>query len=208
MKFVFDFGSVLFRWRPRALMRRAMPHLAHDEASAEHWVVQVFQGFGGDWAEFDRGTLEPEALKARIVARTGLANSDVRRVLDEVPRELLPIPETVHLLDRLRSTGQPMFYLSNMPAPFADHLERSHDFIRWFQDGVFSARVKLIKPEPAIFALCERRFGVPASELAFLDDNAHNIDAARAAGWNALQFADAAQAERDLRQAGWWPAGA
>lgn len=205
MKFVFDFGSVLFRWRPRALMQRAMPHLAHDEASAEHWVDQVFQGFGGDWAEFDRGTLEPEAIKARIVARTGLADSDVRRVLDEIPHELAPVPETVQLLDRLRGHGRPVFYLSNMPAPFADHLERSHDFMRWFAGGVFSSRVKLIKPEPAIFALCQRRFDVPPGELVLMDDNAHNIDAARAAGWNAVQFADAAQAERELRQAGWWP---
>jgi putative hydrolase of the HAD superfamily len=208
MKFVFDFGSVLFRWRPLELMQRAMPHLAHDEASAEPWVNKVFQGFGGDWAEFDRGTIEPEALKARIVARTGLANSDVRRVLDEIPLELAPIPQSVQLLDRLRGNGRPVFYLSNMPAPFADRLERSHDFMRWFADGVFSSRVKLIKPEPAIFALCAQRFGVPPGELVLLDDNAHNIDAARAAGWNALQFADAAQAERDLRQAGWWPAGA
>lgn len=208
MNFVFDFGSVLFRWRPLALMQRAVPHIAHDEASAAHWVDQVFQGFGGNWAEFDRGTLEPEVIKARIVARTGLANSDVRRVLDEIPHELAPIPETVQMLDRLRGHGRPVFYLSNMPAPYADILERSHDFMRWFADGVFSSRVKLIKPEPAIFALCQRRFGVPARELVLLDDNAHNIEAARAAGWNAVKFADAAQAERDLRQAGWWPAGA
>lgn len=206
MKFVFDFGAVLFRWRPRALMQRSVPHLAPDDASADHWAAQVFQGFGGDWAEFDRGVVDPEALKARIVARTGMSGTDVQRVLDEVPHELAPIPETVQLLSRLRAAGRPLFYLSNMPAPYADHLELSHGFVRWFADGVFSARVKLIKPEPAIFELSQRQFGVPADELVFLDDNAHNIAAARAVGWNALQFSDAAQAEHALRQAGWWPA--
>lgn len=206
MNFVFDFGSVLFRWRPRVLMQQVLPHLAVDETSADHWVGQVFQGFGGDWAEFDRGTLEPEALTARIVARTGLTAADVERLLAEIPHELAPIPETVQMLARLRGAGQPMFYLSNMPAPYADHLEARHDFVRDFDDGVFSARVKLIKPEPAIFALSQRQFGVPPEALVFLDDNAHNIDAARSAGWNAVLFKDAAQAEAELRQSGWWPA--
>ncbi len=93
-----------------------------------------------------------------------------------------------------------------MPAPYADHLEQQHAFVRQFDAGVFSGRVNLIKPEPAIFALAAQRFGVPLGELLFLDDHGPNVTAALAAGWQALQFHDAAQAERDIRAAGWWPA--
>jgi beta-phosphoglucomutase-like phosphatase (HAD superfamily) len=39
----------------------------------------------------------------------------------------------------------------------------------------------------------------------FFDDTPGNVTAAQAAGWSAFLFTDAAQAERDLRQAGWWP---
>ena len=42
----------------------------------------------------------------------------------------------------------------------------------------------------------------------FLDDMAVNVDAARAAGWQALLFVNAAQAEAKLRDAGWWPVSA
>ena len=206
MRYVFDFGAVLFRWRPLALMQRALPHWAVDEASAAHWADQVFQAYGGDWGEFDRGTVEPAELVSRIVARTGLPSADVQRVLDEIPHELVPIPATVDLLARLRRTGEPLYYLSNMPAPVADHIERSHSVVQWFADGVFSSRVQLIKPEPAIFELSARRFGVAPQSLVFLDDNVDNIDAARAAGWNALHFVDAAQAQAELRRLGWWPA--
>ena len=206
MRYVFDFGAVLFRWRPLALMQRALPHWAVDEASAAHWADQVFQAYGGDWGEFDRGTVEPAELVSRIVARTGLPCADVQRVLEEIPRELTPIPATVDLLTRLRRTGEPLYYLSNMPAPVADHIERSHSVVQWFADGVFSSRVQLIKPEPAIFDLSARRFGVAPQSLVFLDDNVDNIDAARAAGWNALHFVDAAQAQAELRRLGWWPA--
>jgi len=49
---------------------------------------------------------------------------------------------------------------------------------------------------------------VPPAELVFLDDVAANVQAARDAGWQALQFFDAAQCEVDLEQAGLWPVGA
>jgi len=206
MHFVFDFGRVLFDWQPAALLQRVLPQRVVDETSAAHWVAQVFQQYGGDWGEFDRGTVTPAELVARIAARTGLGPAEVRAVVDAVPQALQPIPASVALLQRLRRPGRAMFYLSNMPAPFADHLERQHAFVRAFDDGVFSARVRLIKPEPAIFALAAARFGVPPAELLFLDDHAPNVAAARAAGWQALAFSDAAQCERDLRHAGWWPA--
>ena len=205
MHYVFDFGRVLFNWQPEALLQRVLPQRVLDEASAAHWVAQVFQSYGGDWGEFDRGTVEPGDLVQRISGRTGLTPAEVQAVVDAVPASLQPIPASVDLLQRLQQPGRPMFYLSNMPAPYADHLEREHAFVRAFSDGVFSARVKLIKPDPAIFDMASQRFGVAPAELVFLDDHPANVAAARAAGWQALLFSDAAQAEQDLRASGWWP---
>lgn len=203
--FVFDFGRVLFSWQPEKLLQHVLPRRATDAASAAFWVDQVFQSYGGDWGEFDRGMVTPDQLVQRIAGRTGLPAAEVQAVVSAGPHWLLPIPATVDLLTRLRQGGRPMFYLSNMPAPFADHLERTHPVVGQFDAGVFSARVNLIKPDPAIFDLAAQRFGLPPSELVFLDDHPANVAAAQAAGWRALLFSDAAQAERDLRQAGWWP---
>ncbi|MDT7837551.1 HAD family hydrolase [Aquabacterium sp. OR-4] len=204
MNFVFDFSRVLFRWRPEVLLREVLPGRAADEASARHWVDQIFQSYGGDWAEFDRGTVSPQALAQRIATRTGLRLDEAQAVIEAVPGELQPLPDSVALLQRVRAAGRRTFYLSNMPAPYADQLEAAHDFVRGFDAGVFSARVGFNKPEPEIFALAAARFGVPAETLLFLDDHAPNVQAARQAGWQALLFTDAAQAERDLRAAGWW----
>ena len=68
---------------------------------------------------------------------------------------------------------------------------------------MFSARVKQVKPEPGIFEAAAAHYGHPPSELLLLDDHAPNIAAARAAGWQAIQFVDAAQAEAELRALGW-----
>jgi putative hydrolase of the HAD superfamily len=204
---VFDFGVVLFRWRPNLLLQQCLPQRATDEASAAHWVGQVFQSYGGDWGDFDRGTVTPADLVRRISARTGLSAAEVQAVVDAVPGELQPIAATEDLIHRLADAGPALFYLSNMPAPYADHLERTHPVLKRFADGVFSARVGLIKPEPAIFALSAQRFGKAPADLVFLDDHPANVAAARAAGWNALHFESAAQAEAELRRQGWWPGG-
>jgi putative hydrolase of the HAD superfamily len=58
MKIVFDFGGVLFSWHPVAMLQREIPHVAHNAAEAVHWVAQIFQGYTGDWGDFDRGTVQ------------------------------------------------------------------------------------------------------------------------------------------------------
>jgi putative hydrolase of the HAD superfamily len=187
----------------KALTKDAILAHATDEASAARWADAIFQGYGGDWGEFDRGTLEVPALVQRIATRTGLVEADVLRVVMGVPVELQPQAATVDLLRRLRAAGHGLHYLSNMPRPFAELIEAREPFMPWFHSGVFSARVGVIKPEPAIYQLAASRFGAPPDELVFLDDHLPNVLAARELGWNALHFSDAATAEAAMREAGW-----
>lgn len=198
MKIVFDFAGVVFHWQPLATLREAIPQHACDEASAEHWGHQIFTGWGGDWGEFDRGRLDAQALVQRTAVRTGLAEAEVRRVVDAVPRALRPDPATVALVGELRAAGHRLFFLSNMPEPYSRLLETEHPIGNWFEDGVFSARVHAIKPEPAIFGIAEQRFGARADELLFFDDLLPNVHGARAAGWHAEQFSSATQARELL----------
>ena len=67
---VFDFGGVVFRWQPLSLLQQVLPAHAGDEESARALAERIFQGFrvGSDWAAFDRGSVTPEDLAARIAA--------------------------------------------------------------------------------------------------------------------------------------------
>lgn len=195
---VFDFGGVVFRWQPHELMQRLLPHRAPDVASAHAMVGDFFEGYSGDWGNFDRGTITVPELAPRIAKRLGLSLEDVNAVIAAVPGELQPLEGTVDLLHRLHAKGHPLYYLSNMPAGYADHLERSHAFFDRFTDGIFSARVQLIKPEPEIFEFATKQFGVVPKDTVFIDDVDHNVEAARKHGWLAVHFRDAAQCERDL----------
>lgn len=206
MNVVFDFAGVVFRWDPPSLLAREVPQRAATPSAARQLAAEFFQAYGGDWLEFDRGTIEVPALVERIAARTGLCHDEVQRVVDGVPRELQPVPETLALMQRVKRAGHGLYFLSNMPAPYADHLERSHSFLEWFDGGVYSSRAKLVKPDAAIFRHALRQFGARAGESVFLDDHAPNIEAARSEGLHGVLFVDAAQAERQLLELGVLPA--
>ena len=56
-------------------------------------------------------------------------------------------------------------------------------------DGIFhSAQLGARKPSPEFYAKAARLSGLPAPELLLVDDTAANVDAARAAGWQAVHW--------------------
>src|SRR3546814_4891316 len=55
-------------------------------------------------------------------------------------------------------------------------------------------------PDPAIYALAIRRFGIAPGESVFIDDSAPNVAAAAAVGLIALCFTDEPTLRRDLER--------
>lgn len=197
---VFDFGGVLFRWHPPSFLARVWPHRVTDAAGGVAVAAEFFQNYSGDWGAFDQGLISADEVIARISERTGWPAAEVAQVVDAVPQELALRPDTLALMNELRAAGHRLFYLSNMPVPYADHLERSHPLDQWFEAGVFSGRVKLSKPDPAVYRLAQARFGVSAESCIFLDDHPVNIETARRLGWQGLLFRDAQQARGELER--------
>jgi putative hydrolase of the HAD superfamily len=202
MKIVFDFGGVLFHWHPASFLARVWPHRAATVEEGAGIAKTFFQNYGGDWGLFDQGLIGADEVIGRIVARTGWPIEDVEAVLRAVPGELALIPGTAALITDLRAAGHTLHYLSNMPEPFADHLASAHPLHEWFESGLFSGRVKHIKPGAEIFQLAEQQFGARPEEMLFLDDHPANVDAVLNRGWQAILFTDAAAARRQLVERG------
>lgn len=73
---------------------------------------------------------------------------------------------------------------------------------RWFTHAVLSYQEGVAKPDPAIYRALERRCGLSGDALLLLDDNAVNVQAARALGWQAEQVCGVAQARALLARRG------
>lgn len=202
---VFDFGAVLFRWQPVALLQDVLPDLAPDDRAAKHLAMRIFNVLepGSDWARFDLGTIEPEALASRLAQRLGCPIGDMVRLIEAIPPHMQPLSDSISLMHRLKARGHRLCFLSNMPASYAEHLTREHDVVPHFADGIFSAHVGLAKPDDAIFDLATQRFGLRPRETVFIDDHPKNIEAAQRHGWQAVLFESAGQTASALDASGW-----
>lgn len=211
MNIVFDFGAVLFTWRPAELLRQHFPERAASAPTAVRLAQAVFAH--ADWHQFDRGVLSMIDVVTRTAARLGLAPDVLMRLVESIPDHLVPMQETLTLLAQLRllreqqGDAPKLYFLSNMPAPFARTLVQRHAFLQCFDGGVFSSDVQLVKPEPEIYALLESRYALVPARTIFIDDNAANVQAAQARGWQGIEFESAQQVQAQLARYGLalWP---
>ena len=196
MNLVFDLGGVVVRWDPDAIIAGVFKD--------EETKARVRQGVFGhaDWLELDRGTLPREDAIRRAARRTGIAESEITRLLHSVPPSLVVFPETVELLYRLKRKGYPLYCLSNMHFASIEYLEKTQTFWDVFDGAVISCRLQLCKPEAGIYEHLLRAHRLKAEETLFMDDVQKNLDAAAQLGIRTLRFENAAQCERELRALG------
>jgi 2-haloacid dehalogenase len=71
-----------------------------------------------------------------------------------------------------------------------------------FGDIIVSGTEKMMKPDPAIYALALQRFRLKPGEAIFIDDNHDNVVAARANGFVAHHFTDACNLRSELAKCG------
>ena len=196
---VFDLGGVLIEWDPRHLYRKLfdvpdeMESFLAEVTTAE-WNAQ--QDAGRPWAE------AVETLIAEHPERHELIEAFHVRWPEMLAGE---IPGTADVLSELRDTGIRLVALSNWSAEMFPVARERFDFLSWFEGIVISGEVGVNKPDPRIFAHLVERFEIEPAATLFIDDSPANIDAARALGFRAIQFTDAAELRRELVALGLLP---
>lgn len=203
MNIVFDFGVVLFDWQPARFLPGYFPARAATTQLARSLAVDVFSH--ADWHAYDQGALLVDEVVQRTAQRLSLDAGVLTRLVADIPDLLTPVEGSVEILRQLDRRRElqgdiKLYFLSNMPAPVARVLEQRHEFLAVFEGGIFSADVNLVKPQPEIFRLMEARFSLKPGQTLFIDDLAANVAAARASGWQALQFESAPQLAQQLQR--------
>jgi 2-haloacid dehalogenase len=179
---IFDIGNVLLEWDARALYRRLLP----DEAAIDAFFAET--GFH-DWnLDFDRGVDWDEGVaahSARFPHRAALLAAFHERWHETV---VGPIAGSVAILETLDAAGVPLYAITNFSGAKWEESRGRHGFLGRFRDVVVSGHERMVKPDPAIYRLCLDRNGLRAAECVFVDDNAANVEGARAVGIDAIRF--------------------
>lgn len=182
---IFDVGKVLFEWDLRHLFCK----LCASEAEVERIVGEVVTP---EWHfEHDAGRPLADMVAERTAAFPGdaaMIEAWATRFNETIPG---PVPGSLEIVEALAARNVPLFAITNFGAEFWAGFRPTQPIFDLFRDVVVSGEEQLMKPDPAIYALAIRRFGIDPARALFVDDRAENVAGAQAAGMHGHLFTSA-----------------
>ena len=195
----FDGGRVLYRWDLRILFEQLIEdeerlEFLLSEDVTEQWHFQHDAGR-------PLGDMVPER-QAQFPDYADALNAYRTRFNETIPG---PVPGSLEIVRELHEGDVPLYAITNFGAEFWDGFRPTAPIFDLFRDIVVSGKERIAKPDERIFALAAQRFRHDPDKMFFIDDNAANIAAARALGWQVHHFLDASRLRNDLEARGLLP---
>jgi len=190
---LFDLGGVLIDFAGFEELGRLVPGGVDRGEVRKRWIgspsVQSFERAEMTPREFARGVVREFeldlSLEEFIDAFVGWARG--------------PYPGARSLLGRLQKTSR-LACLSNSNELHTPLHRRSMEPL--MDSYYFSDELGLVKPDREVFEYVIRDLGVPSRRIAFFDDTAVNVEAAREAGMIAYEVDGIAELEAQLQGLG------
>ena len=163
---VFDMGNVLMDFQPGF----SLDKYCADEAEKALIRRELFEG--PEWEQGDLGLIRDEdrfdLIKSRVPKEHWQALSDCAYKWHEC---MVPLPGAGEFCDYLRGQGA------------------GYRTCKGSGDGlVVSADIHLLKPDVKIYRYLLEKYALTAGECLFIDDRPDNVEGARLAGLQAVQF--------------------
>jgi 2-haloacid dehalogenase len=189
---VFDIGKVLIHYDPNLPFSRIIP-----DAEERQWFFQNVCTH--DWnLEQDRGRKWEDA-EALLIAEFPEREEHIRAFRKHWP-EMVPhaYDGSVEIMLGLIDKGHDVTMLTNFAADTFVEARRIFPFLNQTRGVTVSGEIGLIKPDVAIYERHAKDFGLTPEKAIFIDDTMVNVEGARAAGWQAVQFTDPETLRKDL----------
>lgn len=189
---IFDLGGVLVDWNPRYFYRSVF----NDDARMEDFLSTCCNS---EWIV---------AMDAGLTAKENIARG--QKACPKYAKELALYDEgwhhmfggaiegTVEILKDLKKAGTPLYALTNWSAEKFPWAKKNFPFLDLFEGIVVSGEEKAIKPNPEIYKRLLTRYNLKAEDCVFIDDNAANVEAARALGMAGIRFTSPARLKEEL----------
>ncbi|HTY94602.1 MAG TPA: HAD family phosphatase [Steroidobacteraceae bacterium] len=180
---VFDIGHVLVGLHPEAMLAFLGEH-----GAPRMDLHTALERVGLN--DHETGRLDGAGLIARFCA---LAPRAPQAQLLQRWRDMFSAHEDMLHLARQVTPHHGVYLLSNIGELHWDHLVERYAVDRIGHGALPSFQAGVMKPDTAIYAQAEQRFGLAPATTVFIDDREENIEAARVRGWHGIvhrNFAD------------------
>lgn len=179
---IFDIGNVLtaFGWRD------FIKSFGYSEDICKRIGDATIEN--EDWAEFDRGVLSNEQMQQLFYENDPEIVPQIKETMQCFTGILKPCDYAIPWIRELKSKGLKVLFLSNFSDRAFNECQDALSFLPYVDGGIFSYRVKLIKPDLRIYERIVDEYNLIPNQCVFIDDLAENCEAARTLGINTIQF--------------------
>jgi small GTP-binding protein len=112
-------------------------------------------------------------------------DNDLHKMWSSMVKE---IPSTTNFIKYQKSLGKRIYYITNIGNTLADR--RASDIFKYFDGGIASCEVDLLKPDPQIYKLLLETYNIKATNSVFIDDKPENVRAAQQLGFKGITYFD------------------
>ena len=190
---IFDLGGVLIDWNPEYVFRQVFEEEEEmryffEEVCTSEWNLQQDAGRPLKEATEEKVREFPE-YEAAIRAYYGRWENMLGGA----------IQGTVRILEQIHARGAHRLYaLTNWSHETFPVAQERFGFLQLFEGIVVSGQEKLAKPDHKIYHTLLNRYQARADASVFIDDNAHNVEAAKEVGLQAIHFQGAVPLKEEL----------
>lgn len=193
---VFDIGNVLvdFAWEK----------FLSDKGFDKDMVERIGKAsvFSSDWNEYDIGNLSTEEIAERFAQNDPEIGDEIRGAFTDLTDICTRRERTIPWINAIKAAGYKVLVLSNFSSQALEGCKDAMGFLDYVDGGILSYRDHVIKPDPAIYNLLAKRYGLVPEKTVFIDDTEVNIKAARSLGWKGIVFKSYDQVEDELHGLG------
>ena len=140
-------------------------------------------------SQYERGAISSQEFYQQFCQQLEV-QPDYRQLMKAASDIFRPAVEVIDVLQQLAKQGCQLGLLSNTCAAHWEWIESLK--LAWieacFQTFVLSFQVRCLKPELEMYVIAAEQTQRQSQQLLLIDDLKENVEAARNAGWDAIQF--------------------
>ncbi|HLD02520.1 MAG TPA: HAD family phosphatase [Candidatus Nanoarchaeia archaeon] len=190
---IFDWGGVIAVGR----YRRPIFELISKEKSTS--IEDKYPDFDELISKINQGIMSFKDFLKNLNSRLGLALTEGR--VREIFRQAMILDEKViDIIKDLHSSYNLVLLSDNNEITVNNMKAYRSDMLGLFGKKYFSYELKMLKPDPKLFAFVLEDLKLSTSECIFIDDKQNIIDAAKQCGINGILFSSADQLKEELRK--------